>query len=73
MNVGTGRAITTLELASQIASCSGLTVEPAYGPIRPGDIERSVLDVTRFRARFGANLPLEAGLERTFAWYRSRQ
>jgi UDP-glucose 4-epimerase len=73
MNVGTGRGITTLELASQIARCSGLAVEPAYGSIRAGDIERSVLDVTRFRARFGANLPLEAGLERTFAWYRSRQ
>lgn len=72
MNIGTGLGISTLELAQQLGKSMGIEVAPAFGPIRPGDIERSVLDVSRFRARFGENVPLAAGLERTYAWYRSK-
>jgi UDP-glucose 4-epimerase len=72
INVGTGIGITTLELARQILASSAHTVEPGFGALRAGDLERSVLDVSRFRALFGANVPLAAGLERTFAWYRSQ-
>ncbi|HEY2409465.1 MAG TPA: NAD-dependent epimerase/dehydratase family protein [Polyangiaceae bacterium] len=72
MNVGTGRAITTLELVKLMAACMGSEVTPGFGPMRAGDAERSVLDIKRFAARFGANVSLEAGLERTFAWYRSQ-
>ena len=50
MNVGTGRAVTTLELAKQIGKCLDIAVEPAFGPMRPGDVERSVLDHREDRA-----------------------
>jgi UDP-glucose 4-epimerase len=72
MNVGTGVAITTLELAQQIAGVSGRELGTKPGPPRPGDIERSVLDPGRFRTLLGPPVTLADGLRQTFAWYRSR-
>jgi UDP-glucose 4-epimerase len=71
MNVGTGEAVTTLELATQIARVSGRELHTVFGPPRAGDIERSVLDPARFASTLGATLPLGEGLRRTFEWYRS--
>jgi UDP-glucose 4-epimerase len=71
MNVGTGAAITTLELATQIARVAGRPLTPVFGPPRAGDIERSVLDSARFVNVLGAPMPLAQGLRHTFEWYRS--
>ncbi|HEX3774766.1 MAG TPA: NAD-dependent epimerase/dehydratase family protein [Polyangiaceae bacterium] len=71
MNVGTGATITTLELAREIARVSGRELAHRFGPPRAGDIERSVLDSTRFVRALGDAVPLAAGLGRTFEWYRS--
>jgi UDP-glucose 4-epimerase len=70
-NVGTGEAITTLELARQVASVSGRELCTVFGPPRAGDIERSVLDPARFSSVLGALVPLTDGLRHTFEWYRS--
>jgi UDP-glucose 4-epimerase len=71
MNVGTGEAITTLELATQIARVSGRELKTTFGAPRAGDIERSVLDSARFVSVLGAPVPLTEGLRHTFDWYRS--
>ena len=71
MNVGTGSAIATLELATQIANAAARPLSTQFGPLRPGDIERSVLDPARFASALGPTVPLSEGLRHTFAWYRS--
>lgn len=70
-NVGTGAPITTQELATQISRICGVPVRTVFGPSRAGDIERSVLDATRFRHTLGQTVPLAEGLRHTFEWYRS--
>jgi len=72
MNVCTGATVTTLELATQIARVSGRELKTHFGPPRAGDIERSVLDPSRYVRRFGPTVPLAEGLRHTFEWYRSR-
>jgi UDP-glucose 4-epimerase len=72
-NVGTGVPITTAELAAQISSICGVPLRTVVGPPRAGDIERSVLDATRFRRTLGETLGLAEGLRHTFEWYRSSQ
>lgn len=72
MNVGTGVTVTTLELATQIASVSGRELKTQFGPPRAGDIERSVLDPSRFSRVLGGTVPLAEGLRHTFEWYRSQ-
>jgi UDP-glucose 4-epimerase len=71
MNVGTGIPVTTLELATHIARISNAELRTVFGPPRAGDIERSVLDNSRFLASLGETAPLAQGLQHTFEWYRS--
>jgi UDP-glucose 4-epimerase len=72
MNVGSGRPTTTLELAEQILSLTGSGSGVEQGGVRLGDIERSLLDVTRFEQTLGAPTPLSVGLAETARWYRER-
>jgi UDP-glucose 4-epimerase len=71
INVGTGEAVTTLQLATQIARVSGRELSTQFGAPRAGDIERSVLDPGRFSAALGPTVPLAEGLRHTFEWVRS--
>ncbi len=72
LNVGTGVTVTTLELATQIARVSGRELKTHYGAVRAGDIERSVLDPSRFSRVLGQTVSLAEGLRHTFEWYRSQ-
>ena len=71
MNVCTGRAISTLDLAKLISSVAGSELRTTSAPPRPGDIGRSVLDPARFLKALGQPLAIEEGLRHTFEWYRS--
>jgi nucleoside-diphosphate-sugar epimerase len=71
MNVGTGLPVATLELAQHISGICGRELHTVFGPPRAGDIQRSVLDNTRFERALGSTVPLGEGLRHTFAWYRA--
>ena len=71
-NVGSGRATTTLELAERILAITGARSGIEHGGVRAGDIERSLLDATRFEQTLGAPTPLDTGLGETAEWYRAR-
>jgi len=69
LNVGTGVASDTTQLAEAIFAAAGRRGElTAAGP-RPGDIERSVLDPSRFQAEVGAPTSLLEGIAKTWAFY----
>ncbi len=65
-NVGTGAETSVLELAR------ALDVQWEHAPARPGEVERSCLDVARARDELGwaAATPLSDGLARTLEWAR---
>lgn len=70
-NVGTGRSVTVLELASLIAR--GLGVEAEIGPsgeFRVGDIRHCFADVSRAKARLGwqARRELAGGIAELLEW-----
>jgi UDP-glucose 4-epimerase len=71
-NVGTGKDLTVSELHQACATVSGSTAEPLHEAARPGDIQRSVLDVSRIERERGwhAQVALDEGLRRTWAWMR---
>lgn len=72
LNVGSGRATTTLDLAGRIVALSESRSTIEQGPVRAGDIERSLLDITSFEQELGAPTPLDTGLLATAQWYRGR-
>ena len=70
INVCTGVPTTTLDIAQGLMRALAIDVELQYGPRRPGDLERSVLDEAEMVARVGAPLGLAEGLAATAAWFR---
>ncbi len=71
-NIGTGVPTTTLELYRTVARAVGVEADPGFGPPRPGDLRRSLLDVSRARRELGwqPRVSLAEGCRRTIAWLR---
>lgn len=75
VNIGTGREVSTAELAGIIASELEFEGEIRWDRSKPNGQPRRALDVARARELFGfeARTPLEEGISRTVAWYRAQQ
>jgi UDP-glucose 4-epimerase len=69
-NVGSGGDVTVAELYAACARVAGSTAEPRHAAARLGDVHRSALDTALIEREFGwrAQVPLEVGLARTWAW-----
>jgi UDP-glucose 4-epimerase len=75
-NIGNDRStVTILDLAQRIKRLTGCSGEIVFTPLTYVDIEVRSPNVARARELLGfeANVDLDEGLERTIAWYRSRQ
>ncbi|HEY8430300.1 MAG TPA: NAD-dependent epimerase/dehydratase family protein [Sandaracinaceae bacterium] len=73
LNVGTGRATTTAALADAIEAALGVRAERTFGPRRPGDVERSVLEPHPELTAHGEPTPLEEGIAETARWFAARR
>ena len=73
LNIGTGVATSVNELHRRLGRIAGVARAPRHGPARPGEQRRSVLDATRAKTQLGwtAATPLDEGLQRTVAWFRT--
>jgi UDP-glucose 4-epimerase len=71
VNICTGAATTTLELAKLLESAVGTKAEIRFAPRRAGDLIRSVLG-TNLPEQVGAKVSLQEGLTETVAWFRKR-
>jgi len=75
-NVGNDRSrVTILDLAERIKRLTGCPGEIVFRPLHYADVEVRSPDVRHARQLLGfeAEVDLDEGLERTIAWYRSRQ
>jgi UDP-glucose 4-epimerase len=75
-NVGTGTEASVLEVLGAMREAAGVgegEFEPQFAPARPGELQRSSLDVTRARAELGftADTDLVAGMKPTLDWTRA--
>jgi len=72
MNVGTGIETSVRELYGLVAAACHAERPPRFGPGKPGEQRRSVLDVGRARERLGLAelVPLEGGIHATAEWFR---
>ena len=69
-NVGTGIETSVVELYDAIQRASGIAREPAFGDVRLGELQRSVLDISLAERELGwrPGHSLDDGLARTWAW-----
>jgi UDP-glucose 4-epimerase len=68
-NVGTGRETSVLELYDVCRRVAGVDVEAEVAPERPGELQRSVLDISLAERELGwhPERDLEDGLRETWA------
>ena len=71
-NIGTGTAVSVLDLWRTIAAAENMPAEPEFAPTRPGEVRDSVADITAAHTTFGFTpaTDLRTGLKETIAWYR---
>jgi UDP-glucose 4-epimerase len=69
-NVGTGKETSVVELLERIQRVAGTNVEPEYADPRAGELQRSVLDVSRAERDLGwkPQHDLDGGLAKTWSW-----
>jgi nucleoside-diphosphate-sugar epimerase len=74
LNVACGDRVTIGGLANMVGEFVGVQREPRTKPARAGDVRHSLADVSRASDVIGyrVQLGVQAGLERTVAWFRER-
>jgi UDP-glucose 4-epimerase len=67
-NISAGREVPVIEIFELLKAESGIDVEPELAPLREGELERSCMDPTAAKKRFGwvAEIPLEQGIPETY-------
>jgi UDP-glucose 4-epimerase len=72
-NVGSGEAISLLDLLRELNRILETKVEPIFKPERAGDVRDSLADISRGRAILGyePKVQLAEGLAKTVAYYRN--
>ena len=72
-NVGTGHAVTVLDLVAALNTVLGTSIAPKHGDARTGDVRFSLAKVGRIREGLGfaPEVSFEEGLRRTVAWYKT--
>ncbi|MEM8993777.1 MAG: NAD-dependent epimerase/dehydratase family protein [Acidobacteriota bacterium] len=73
-NVGTGVETSVVELYRSLVTALGVDRDPEYGPAKPGEQRRSVIDPARGQKDLGLDEPLDLGVgfKRTADWFRDR-
>ncbi|HYY03020.1 MAG TPA: NAD-dependent epimerase/dehydratase family protein [Gaiellaceae bacterium] len=69
-NIGTAQETSVLELLGRIQRVAGTSVAPEFAEPRPGELQRSVLDISRAARDLGwrPRHTLDEGLAETWAW-----
>ena len=69
VNAGTGKETDTRALAEMIMRVTGRSVPMEFGPVRAGDLQRSVLDPSLTERYLGSVVGLDAGMRSTYEFY----
>ena len=66
-NIGSGSAVSLLDLLTQLNAICGTTIEPIFQPPRAGDVRDSLADISLATRALGyrSNVSLAEGLQRT--------
>lgn len=73
-NIGTGVGTDVNTLYAKVTKALGAKVTPIYGPARPGDLQRSILDATKAAAELGwtPSIALDEGIKDAVDWFSQR-
>ena len=72
-NIAVGKSVPLIDVYRTIADALGTSVEPVFGPARPGDIRHSNADISRAKEFLGysADWSFERGIKAVIAWHKN--
>jgi UDP-glucuronate 4-epimerase len=72
LNLGGNRSVTTGAMVAELAQALGVEPKLQWGPMQPGDVQRTAADLTRSGALLGYApvTPFPEGIRRFVAWFR---
>jgi nucleoside-diphosphate-sugar epimerase len=72
INISAASSVTVNHVVNEVRSLLGKDIEPVYAPPRPGDIRRSLADISLARELLGyePRIDFSEGLARAIGWYR---
>ena len=70
-NVGCGESTSVNEVVAYLRNAIGVAGNVGYGPARPGDVPKSLADISRARQKLGyePGVLIEEGLKRVTVWF----
>ncbi len=73
-NIGTGRGTSVNQLFACLQKITGFTFQVNYGPPRPGDLRKSILDcqMAREYLNWKAEFDITDGLKKTVEWFKKK-
>jgi UDP-glucuronate 4-epimerase len=71
-NLGGNRSVPTGDMVAEIARALGIEPRLQWGPMQPGDVQRTAADLTRSGATLGyaPKVPFPEGIRRFVTWFR---
>ncbi|HET9040201.1 MAG TPA: NAD-dependent epimerase/dehydratase family protein [Gemmatimonadales bacterium] len=71
-NLGGNRSVSTGDMVAEIARALGIEPRVQWGPMQPGDVQRTAADLTRSGAVLGyaPRIPFPEGVRRFVTWFR---
>ena len=71
-NLGGNRTVPTGVMVAEIAGAMGIEPQIQWGPMQPGDVQRTAADLTKSAAVLGyaPKTPFPEGIRRFVAWFR---
>lgn len=71
-NLGGNRSVSTGDMVAEIARALGIEPRVQWGPMQPGDVQRTAADLTRSGAVLGytPKTPFPEGIRRFVTWFR---
>ena len=74
VNIGTSKGTTVNELFRMLKEITGYEKDPVYAPPRPGDLRKSILDVSKAAKvlDWTPKVSLEEGLKKTVEWFKKK-
>ena len=70
-NVANGKDNTVLQLVDSLNEIIGKNIKPEFLPIRPGDVFKTLADITKIKTILGfrPKVNFETGLKKTVKWF----
>lgn len=75
LNIGTGVGKSVNEVFKAIKESTGYKLDPVYGPPRPGDLRKSILDIERARKilKWTPSYNFKMGISETVSYFEGRK